>query len=517
MTFNKTRTARQGPVTHEGGRAYTIGTEYDLYLLVVTSLMSGDTFYETDDERLDRFRTLVADVVQRPGGPEFLVGLAAYARNEMYLRTTPTILATELFLQGEEEAGRRAARRAWLRGDEHLEALAYVDAVGAKRQKSFLRAVAERLGKMNEYSFVKYASGRKAYSQKDAIRLAHPVPSRENGGAQSALFKYVVHGWDALSIHEKSMLPHVKSLKDGGETQSWEQHISKHGSNPTTWGESFEKMGYMALLRNLRNLVDNNVGLNVLNAAAAKIADRDEVMKSKQLPFRFLSAYRSLPAHTPQILFDAISVATDHAVENVPTLEGDSLVLVDCSASMDGPISQRSTVSAKDAARCLGAILVRAQGAKIYQGACDLWGFGTNPVRVKVQTGNPVMATLAAMVGISGGFDWGRVQPGKTGHGTEIGKALDASLRPGLKRIVVLTDMQSHDHATPPVRRYLKDNPETMLYIIDLRGYGLPCFATDLPRTLMIGGFSDKVFQFMNAVETSDPVERIRDYAKESA
>jgi hypothetical protein len=504
MAFNTARAAREGPVTHEGGRAFKIGAEHELYLLVVSSLMSGDTFYESGGDRLDRFRGLVGTVSRTPKGRDFLIGLVGYARDEMFLRTTPTLIATELFLHGLPDAGAKAAFHAWVRGDEHLEALAYLDAVGAKRQKAFLKAVADRLMEMDEYQFVKYSAGRKSYSQKDAIRLSHPVPKGRPD--KSALFKYVVHGWDKLTDKEKEFLPTVAKLKDGGETLTWEQHISKHGSSSKTWTEAVEKMGYMALLRNLRNFVEKGIPSDVMDQVATKIADPEQVAKSKQLPFRFLSAYRALPANAPQILMDAVAKAADHGTANIPDLGGDSLVLVDTSASMDDPVSEKSTVTCADAAQCLGASLVRA-------GHCDLWAFGTVPVRVKVQSGNPVMATLAAMVGISGGWNPG---PGQTGHGTEIGKALNASLRPGLKRIVVLTDLQSHDHATPAVVQYLNKNPETMLYIIDLRGYGLPCFDPDRRQVLMIGGFSDRVFQFIQAIETSDPVERIRTYGAEA-
>lgn len=492
MTFNTARTRRAGPVTHEGGPAFTIKPEHELYLLVVSSLMSGETFYESAEDRVQRFRELVAQIVGTTSGADFLVGLAKYAREDMHLRTTPTILAAELFLNGCPDHGARAAKAAWIRGDEHLEALSYVAHVGSKRQKALLKAIANRLGTLGEYQFVKYASGRKEFSQKDAIRLAHPVPESPT---QSALFKYVVHGWDALTPEEQTLLPDVAKLKDG-ETATWEQHISKHGSTTKAWTEAAEKMGYMALLRNLRNMVENKIGPEALTKVAIRLADPDAVAKSKQLPFRFLSAYRNLPAETPQILIDAVATAADHGVANVPDLGGESLVLVDTSASMRcNKVSEKSTVTCADAAQCLGAILVRA-------GTCDLWAFGTYPVRVKVPSGNPVMSTLGAMVGIDQ----------ETKHGTRIGTALDESLRPGLKRIIVLTDLQSHDHATATVNQYLNANPETMLYVIDLRGYGLPCFDPDRRQVLMLGGFSDRVFEFMRAIEASDPVERIRSY-----
>ena len=92
MGYNATRKATTR-TTYEGGKADKTGSKLDLYLLAVTSLMSGDSFYETADERLDRFRGLVTDVLRKDGA-RFVAGLAAYAREQMHLRTMPTLLAT---------------------------------------------------------------------------------------------------------------------------------------------------------------------------------------------------------------------------------------------------------------------------------------------------------------------------------------------------------------------------------------------------------------------------------------
>ena len=55
-------------------------------------------------------------------------------------------------------------------------------------------------------------------------------------------------------------------------------------------------MGYMALLRNLRNFDQAGVSDEVAATVAAQLADPDEVARSRQLPMRFLSAYRAAPS-----------------------------------------------------------------------------------------------------------------------------------------------------------------------------------------------------------------------------
>lgn len=493
MTFNVRRMTGPARVTHEGAPAYDMDAAHELYLLVVSSLMSGDSYCESADERLARLRELVATTIAR-GEAEFIVALAAYAREQMHMRTAPAVLVGELYLHRLEDHAMRAARRVWVRGDEHLDTLAYVDAVGAKRTKALLRGVAERLGTMTGRQFVKYSSGRKSYSQRDAIRIAHPVPRSIE---QSALFRYMVRGWDELDGDSRMLLPDEILALRSGEAMTWEQLISENGSNTESWTRAIPLMGYMALIRNLRNLVDNNVPAEEITMVASRIADPAAVAKSKQLPFRFLSAYRTLPPRSPRILIDALNIAADCAVANVPDLAGDSLLCVDVSGSMTGPVSGKSTVTMMDAAACLGSILA-------HRGGCDLWAFGTNAARVKVPTGNPVLSTTTAVI----------QENEKLGWGANIGLALECGLRPGLARAIVLTDMQSHDYAMGTAAGWLKDNPGSTLYVVDLSSCGRPRFDPKYRNVVLVGGFSDRVFEWINAVEDSNPVEKVMSYGR---
>jgi Uncharacterized protein containing a von Willebrand factor type A (vWA) domain len=112
----------------------------------------------------------------------------------------------------------------------------------------------------------------------------------------------------------------------------------------------FESMGYMALIRNLNNLVKYQVSSETLKMAAERIANPEQVKKSKQLPFRFYTAYQNVSGS--RLLSDAISQAMDHAVANTPVFEGKTLVAVDCSGSMSGDPMEKAAI--------FGATLVRA-------------------------------------------------------------------------------------------------------------------------------------------------------------
>src|SRR5262249_29902723 len=59
------------------------------------------------------------------------------------------------------------------------------------------------------------------------------------------------------------------------------------------WTALIPSMGYMALLRNLRNFDEAGVSDEVAATVADRLADPAQVATSRQFPFRFLSAHRA--------------------------------------------------------------------------------------------------------------------------------------------------------------------------------------------------------------------------------
>ena len=245
MAFNQTSLKRSVPVSsREGGVSYTVSAFDELYMLVATSLFLGDgTFYEKGGDRLDRFQVLTEKVLRED--PEAYAALAAYARQKLNLRSTPSAMLGEMFLRGQGKRALELVSEVWLRGDEHLETMAYVDTFkSASYPNVFKRALAARLNSMTPRQFIKYASSNKSKSQYDALNVARPVPKDE---AQAALFKYAVEGVKALTEHELSLNLALKHHREEQAT-TWENVISHEGSNTASWEKSIPKMGYMACL-----------------------------------------------------------------------------------------------------------------------------------------------------------------------------------------------------------------------------------------------------------------------------
>src|SRR4029079_2962891 len=89
----------------------------------------------------------------------------------------------------------------------------------------------------------------------------------------------------------------AERLRAAGMT--WEDVLSLAGDRldkAALWSALVPGMGYMALLRNLRNLDQAGVSDEVASVVAARLADPAQVATSRQLPMRFLSAYRAVPS-----------------------------------------------------------------------------------------------------------------------------------------------------------------------------------------------------------------------------
>lgn len=172
MSFNTAKTGQQTFRTHERGRGYLASPEWQLFLLVAGSLFAGDTFYEGEEERKQRLVFLAKEVTARD--PELVAGLAVFARQVLGLRSGPSALVAHLFWEGPRPLALATASGVWLRGDEHLETLAYTRAQGWKLRKSLKKAVAERLNRMSPRALIKYAANNRLFSQRDALILSHP-------------------------------------------------------------------------------------------------------------------------------------------------------------------------------------------------------------------------------------------------------------------------------------------------------------------------------------------------------
>ena len=106
---------------------------------------------------------------------------------------------------------------------------------------------------------------------------------------------------------------------------------------------------------------------------------------------------------------------------------------------------------------------------------------------------------------------------GEVGYSTNGYRVIDYLLDNNIRmdKILMFTDMQMWDtcndkHINESWQKYRQMYPDARLYLFDLAGYGTnPVDMTD-DNTFLIGGWSDKVFKILEAIENgADAISEI--------
>ncbi|MER5649437.1 TROVE domain-containing protein [Streptosporangium sp. NPDC002524] len=491
--------------THEGAPGYARDAKGELFLLAVSNMVGENTFYEKAGDRDDRFRRLVHQVAVEDG--EWMARFLPWLRGEANMRTAPLVAALES-VRARLAAGLHGLNRQLVdgvlqRADEPGEALAYwMSTYGRAIPKPVKRGVADAVRRLyTERGLLKYDTGARGFRFADVIDLVHPVPAADKAW-QGELFAHALdrrHDRDK-PIHDAlatlraraglAVLP-VESrravLADPGRLRAagmtWEALAGwlQGPMDREAWEAIVPSMGYMALIRNLRNLDEAGVSDEVAGRVAAKLADPGEVAGSRQLPFRFYSAYRNAPsARWGHALDRALTLATG----NVPSFGGRTLVLVDTSASMtSGAVSARSTVTPVRAAALFGVTLA-ARGERV-----DLYGFADGVFHHRMRRGASVLKEMDRFCG----------RVGEVGHGTQIAASLRRAYR-GHDRVVILSDMQTMSgyHGDEVTRAVPERVP---MYGFNLQGYRRAAMPAGSGGRHEFGGFSDASFRLIPLLE----------------
>lgn len=471
--FNQTNTMKT--TNKSGYTAYSMSDKAKLVTQVLTSFYGEAKYY--GDTTNDLIKTANAVIEKEP---KFVANLARYARKEMHLRSVSHAL-TALVAHNVNSKPfiKEVVADVVERADDITEILAcYLSMYGKPIPNGLKKALATALGRFNTYQISKYNGGSKSIKFKDILKLTHAKPTTPE---QEQLFKDIIN--DTLPIAER-----------------WETELSANGNNTETWEKLIaeNKVGYMAMLRNLRNIVKANP--SNIDKVYAKLSNRNEVLKSKQLPFRFFSAYRELVnvSNAGSKVFDTLETAIEHSIENLPKLKGTTVIAIDTSGSMTNAISSKSTIQCADIAKLLAVM-----SGKI----CDnviLYNFDTDIQKFHFTTRNGIISTTMAIP--------------TRGGGTDITLPLRKMISENIQadRVIILSDNEIN-RGWNNSNRYLwnsvrtetcqtyadkyreKINKDLWVHAIDLQGYGTQQFIG--AKTNIIAGWSEKLLAFIDLAE----------------
>lgn len=499
--------------TYEGGAGYGRDVRSELFLLAVTNMVGEHTFYESADQRDERYAELVRKATV--ADPDWTARFLRWLRGEANMRTASLVGAAE-FARARLDAGEHGMTRQVVdsvlqRADEPGEMLAYWTGMyGRAVPKPVKRGVADAVVRLyDERSFLKWDSAARGFRFGDVLDLTHPSP---RAPWQGALFDHAIsHRHARAGVPDPDLTPtlaHNAALREAATEDpavlldgerlrragfTWEDALSLAGSRldkATLWEAIAPSMGYMALLRNLRNFDQAGLSDAVAGQLAARLADPDQVARSRQLPMRFLSAYRAAPSLRWAW---ALEQAVGHSLSNVPRLGGRTLILVDTSSSMDSGFSKDGTLMRWDAAavfgialgsRCEHADVVSFSSAQRYYGDAP----GAKTREFDLAAGESLLRAVERWK--SGGYF--------LGGGTDTPGAIQRHLRPGFHdRLVILTDEQaSRGDVGGVVPRQIP------LYTWNLAGYQTGHAPSGSRNRHTFGGLTDQAFRMIPLLES---------------
>lgn len=314
----------------------------ELFNAAVNGFLS-DGFYEKGDTRIQRLRELVPLC-----DPAWLAKFIPWLRNEAHMRSAPVVLAAE-YVHTFSGDGRSIVASALQRADEPGEILAYwMDTYGRPVPSALKRGISDACQRLyTERNLMRYDGGDKAWNFGDVIEMTHPKP--RPGEFQSPLYKYALdkrrHPHETVPeelthVREVKRLDAIapanrrKNLYKAAEVYSWERMGGwlPGGMDAEAWEAMIPNLGYFALLRNLNNFDRAKISKTVADTVKARLTNVDEIRRSKVLPFRFLTAYFSMETDRYR---EALSEAADISMDNLPSFPGKTLIMVDCSGSMN--------------------------------------------------------------------------------------------------------------------------------------------------------------------------------------
>jgi len=321
--------------THGGAKADRATPYGELKRSVCSCLLWEDTFYEDGQRIADRIKKGVQAV-----SVSEILGLIKFARNELGLRSVSAYLAS-LLVQKLNVPEYNNTRRALVteafmaavrRPDDLTEIVALYwrdnrDAKGNRKQltNAMRHACHAVFAKLSDYQLAKY-SKRGAVRLRDVLRMSHYHPPVN----RLALFKSLND--DTIKVPD-----------------TWEVAISATQDKKAEWTRLLVegKLGPLALLRNLRNLVNAGVEIKLIAKALDLIDDKGLVF-----PYQYYSAYREADSR----LAPHIDAAMLRSLQQAPKLPGTTLWVVDISGSMRSCMSGRSKMNRMEAACSLTAI-----------------------------------------------------------------------------------------------------------------------------------------------------------------
>jgi len=358
---------------------------------------------------------------------------------------------------------------------------------GVKPGRAVRKVLDRIVNRLDEFSYSRYSREMQVALQ-GTMKLLQPKPADR---LKKSLFSKIT----------RDLIPMRSSWE-----QEWHALHHQHYDSPEQrqvalrdkWKEGISsfRIGYSALLDNLRPMLCAGVSGKVLKLAAEYLGNAAAVRRSGVSPLRLLEVHQELQKMDQGgagMLAEALEEAVLHTQWNGFGAEGVSLIAMDVSNSMKRPVHPGGSAQRFDVAPLLAG-LWKNKGYSVHAGVIgNTW----KPVEFPVR---PVLGAVHQF----------HSKEGEAGYGINAHLLLQDLLRRKqvVDRVLIFTDCrlwgsrsfnQSADADIAEAwRQYRRDvAPSAKLFLFDLAGYGsdpLECPGDDV---YLIAGWKEGIFDVL--------------------
>lgn len=464
------------------------------YLQCLLTNTVENRFYSTAKEQLQESDAIHNEMLKVD--PSFAAKALVYARQNGYMRLQPIIGLAKL-AKVDTELFKLIFPQVVLIPSDLQDFLTAIHGQGrGEGGRAIKKSIEKWLNdKLSPYWVVKYNGQGRGYSLTDIVKTTHP---KAKDCFKNDLFRYLVKGY----TKEMPIPDQIRWYENLKQATNDEDRINciKQGrlphevvtgvvSNmtPALWEAILVDMPIFALLRNINTLDRAGVLDKNRDMITAKLTNKEAVSKSKILPFQLLKAYDAVKKSWVQ---DAIRIAVEYSVDNIPDIPGRSAILLDFSGSMNGEELQTGGIFAF-------SLYKKTKGNAIF------WLFDESVEDPKPSMVDSVL-TQASRLRARGGTDTG------------VGVKRLRFLHENVDNIIIITDEQQNTGSSffKELTNYRKTvNKNVKAFVIDISSYqtgGMVPPGDTL--SYYIYGFSDQVLKFvsMAAKGFGDMVEHVK-------
>jgi 60 kDa SS-A/Ro ribonucleoprotein len=479
-------------VNEAGGRAYLMEPKQALSQYAATGCLNG-TFYASADTQLDRVIELAAKVE-----PEFVAKTALYVREKAFMKDLPALLTAMLSVRSPflfAEVFPRVIDNARM-----LRTFVQIMRSGAVGRTSLgslpKRLVEQWLTNRADEVVFKGSVGSNP-SIADVIKMVHPRPDNES---RAALYAYLIgRPYDLEKLPK--LVQSFELFKKGQILDVPDvpfEMLTALPLSPSDWKAIARKAPWQMMRMNLNTFARHGVfedeALTML--IAERLANQELVRKSRVLPYQLMAAYFNCAGTVPELVKAGLQDALDHALVNVPEIDGKVYVFPDVSGSMHSPVTgyrkgSTSAVRCVDIAALVAAAMVRVNPlARVIP-------FKDRVVSVKLNPRDSVLTNAQKLASLPQG-------------GTNCSAPLEFLNSEGAMAdlVIYVSDNESwvdtvaggrKGEATQTMKQWAKlkqRNPDAKMVCIDIQPYATTQ-AAEREDILNVGGFSDQVFELL--------------------